>query len=54
MSLTKKSTSRRSSVKREENKTIIITKSKSAGDAPFAKKIKAMNALLGKTKLLSF
>ena len=53
MSLTKKDTSRRSSLKRTENKTIIITKTKSAGGSPFAKKIKAMNALLGKAKLLS-
>ena len=53
MSLTKKNTNRRSSVKRVENKTIIVPKSKSAGRSPFAKKIKAMNALLGKAKLLS-
>jgi len=53
MSLTKKNKSRRSSVKRTENKTIIITKSRSTGDSPFAKKVKAMNTLLGKAKLLS-
>jgi len=53
MSLTKKNTSRRSSIKREKNKTIIITKSKSTGHSPFEKKIKEMNALLSKANLLS-
>ncbi len=53
MALTKKNISRRASVKRVKNKTIIVTKSKSTGESPFAKKIKVMNTLLGKAKLLS-
>jgi hypothetical protein len=53
MSLTKKNTSHKSSGKRAENKTIIITKSQSTANSPFAKKIKAMNTLLVKAKLLS-
>ncbi len=52
MPLTKKNTSRKS-LKRDGNKTIIITKSKSTGNSSFAKKIKTMNDLLGKAKLLS-
>lgn len=50
---TKKNTNQRSSAKRVKNKTIIVTKSKSKEDSPFAKKIKAMNTLLGKATLLS-
>ena len=53
MSLTKKNTGRRSSAKRMENKTVFITKSKDAENSPFAKKIKTMNSLLVKAKLLS-
>ncbi len=53
MSLTKKNTSKRATIKRAKNKTIIVTKSKSTGTTPFAKKIKAMNTLLVKAKLLS-
>ncbi len=53
MSLTEKNTSRKPSVKRAENKTIIITKSQSTANSPFAKKIKTMNTLLDKAKLLS-
>ena len=53
MSLTKKNTSRRPSVKNTENNPVIITKSKSAGNASFPKKVKAMNTLLAKATLLS-
>lgn len=53
MSLTKKNRGRRSSGKSVESKPVIITKSSSTGASPFAKKIKKMNALLGKAKLLS-
>lgn len=53
MPLTKQNKSRTSSIKRAENKTVIITKSRSTGNSPFAKKVKAMNILLGKAKLLS-
>jgi hypothetical protein len=53
MQLIKKDTSKSATVKRAENKTIIVTKSKTTSDSPFAKKIKKMNTLLGKAKLLS-
>lgn len=53
MALTKKNTGRKSSVKRVKNKTVIVTKSKTKETSPFAKKIKTMNTLLGKAKLLS-
>ena len=53
MALTKKNTSRRASVKSAENKTLIITKSKSGENTSFPKKVKAMNTLLAKATLLS-
>jgi hypothetical protein len=43
----------RSSVKNTENKTVIITKSKSGDNTSFPKKVKAMNTLLAKATLLS-
>ncbi|MEO8416645.1 MAG: hypothetical protein ABI472_23470 [Ginsengibacter sp.] len=53
MSLTKKNTGGRVTLKRVKNKTVIVTKSKTSGDSPFSKKIKKMNRLLEKAKLLS-
>jgi|GEM_PF-4693831 hypothetical protein len=53
MPVTKKKTTRTSTGKRAERKPVIITKSSSTKTSPFAKKIKAMNTLLGKAKLLS-
>ena len=53
MSLTKKNTSKRANVKRGKDKPVIVTKSTSTGVSPFAKKIKKMNTLLEKAKLLS-
>jgi len=53
MALVKKNKSRRSSVKTTENKTVIITKSKSGDNTSFPKKVKAMNTLLAKAALLS-
>ena len=52
MALIKK-TRTRSSVKNTENKTVIITKSKSGDNTSFPKKVKAMNTLLAKATLLS-
>jgi len=53
MSLAKKNTNSRSSEKKVKNKHVIITKSKSAGNTSFPKKVKAMNTLLVKATLLS-
>ena len=53
MALVKKNTSRRSFVKSTENKTVIITKSKSGDSTSSPKKVKAMNTLLAKVTLLS-
>ena len=53
MPLTKKNTGSTSSAKKLDNKTIMITKSKVDWNALFAKKNKAMNDLLAKSKLLS-
>ena len=53
MALAKKNTTRRSSVKSAENKTLIITKSKSEENTSFPKKVKTMNTLLAKATLLS-
>ncbi len=52
MSLVKKNTLRRSSAERVENKRVIITKSTTPGNSPFAKKIETINSLLNKAKLL--
>jgi hypothetical protein len=53
MSLVKKTKSRRSSVKNTENKTVIITKSKSGDNTSFPQKVRSMNTLLVKATLLS-
>ncbi len=47
MSLIKKS-----AAKRADSKSVIVTKSTAKVDAPFSKKVKAMNALLAKATLL--
>ncbi|MEO7490339.1 MAG: hypothetical protein ABIU77_24690 [Ferruginibacter sp.] len=48
-----KKTRTRSSVKKTENKTVIITKSTATDTTSFPKKVKAMNSLLAKATLLS-
>ncbi len=53
MLLTKKNTSKRANVKRGKDTPVIVTKSTTTGASPFAKKIKKMNTLLEKAKLLS-
>lgn len=53
MSLTKKNNIKKSAAKRSESKPVIVIKSTTKGDAPFSKKVKAMNALLAKSTLLS-
>ncbi len=53
MSVTKKNTTRRPSKRKAENKPVIVTKSVSAARSSFPKKIKSMNTLLAKAKLLS-
>lgn len=53
MSLTKKNTGRKSSVKKAAAKPVIITKSKvAAAESLFTKKVKQINTLLGKSTLL--
>ena len=53
MSVTKKNTTRRSSKRKAKAKPVIVTKSSSPAGSLFPKKIKGMNTLLGKAKLLS-
>jgi hypothetical protein len=53
MAPVKKNTASNSSVKNTENKTVIITKSKSGDNTSFPKKVKAMNTLLAKATMLS-
>ncbi len=53
MPLVKKNKVSRSSAKRVESKTVMITKFTSTANSPFAKKITMMNSLLAKAKLLS-
>lgn len=53
MSLAKKNTGKRAASKKAGNNPVIVTKSTSTETSPFTKKVKAMNSLLAKAKLLS-
>jgi hypothetical protein len=53
MSITKKHTDKKPVLKIKSDKNIIVSKSISAGNTLFPEKVKSMNALLAKAKLLS-
>ncbi len=53
MSVTKKNPIPRSSKRKAEASPVIVTKSSSPAGSLFPKKIKEVNALLGKAKLIS-
>lgn len=53
MPVTKKKSNRRSSFKKAGTKTVVVTKSVSKKSPAFSKKVKTLNTLLAKAKLLS-